>query len=118
MRFASESCRRLLLALTGLQPRHRMRPDRLPLSTDPTALVGSRNLYVACALGVVDFLGEVTGVGSFDVVRRDAVGAQVGAVTVNFMSLEQLLTSKRALARPKDLRVVQELELIRGKRGR
>lgn len=116
VRFDAETATGIYAALRGLDPRHRMRADRLPLSPDPASIVGMRNLYVATTLGVVDFLGEVTGVGHFDAIDGDAVEVELGEMRVRVMSLDQLLASKRAMARPKDLRVAQELELIRAKR--
>lgn len=116
VRFNLETCQRILAALANLDPRHRMRADRLPLSTDPASFVGYRNLYVASKLGVIDFLGEVAGVGGFDEVKAGSVIGEVGAVSVRFMSLDHLLASKRAMGRPKDHRVLIELEVIHGKR--
>ncbi len=116
VRFDADTCGRLIRVLAPLDPRHRMRPDRLPLSPDPESIVGYRNLYVSCTLGIIDFLGEITGVGSFDVIRPASVEGRIADVPVRFMSLDQLLASKRAMARPKDLRVAQELELIRARR--
>ena len=116
VRLDEPTAARIVHALSGLDPRHRMRPDRLPVTLDTAALTGMRNLYVATTLGVVDFLGEVTGVGQFAEVDREATSVALGDFNVKVMSLDQLIASKRAMARPKDLRVLVELELIRAKR--
>jgi hypothetical protein len=113
VRFDLETCGRLLTALSGVDARERMRPDRRPLATDPNEYVGLRNLYVTCSLGVLDLLGEVTGVGSFDVIRAASMPVELDGFTVQLMSLAQLLASKRAMGRPKDLRVAVELEHLR-----
>lgn len=115
VRFDLDTCERLLEAVHGLEPRERMRPDRPPLANDPSAFVGNRNLYLWTTLGVLDVLGEITGVGGLDVIRRDAVEGQLGGFTARFMSLDHLLASKRAVGRPKDLRVAIELEELRGR---
>jgi hypothetical protein len=117
VRFDLETSRRILVALEGLKPEHRMRPDHLALPADAGGIVGLRNLYVRTSLGVVDFLGEIAGVGGFDEVSRDAVEVSLGDFSVRVMSLDQLLTSKRAMGRDKDHRAVRELEVIRAKRG-
>jgi hypothetical protein len=114
--FDLETCQRILTALRDLDARHRMRPDRLPLSTDPSSFVGNRNLYVACSMGVVDFLGEISGVGGLRELKSQAPIVPLGDFSVRVMSLDQLITSKRAMSRPKDLRALVELELIRAKR--
>lgn len=103
---------RILEALRGLNPRMRMRPDRPPLPGDPGALIGLRNLYVVCDAGQVDFLGEITGVGPYEVVARSAISLDLGGFVCPVMGLEDLIRSKRAMGRPKDLRAAQELELI------
>jgi predicted nucleotidyltransferase len=113
VRFDLETCSRLLAALAGLEARERMRVERRPLATDPHELVGYRNLYLACTLGVLDLLGELTGVGGFDVINDQAIAIELDGFSIKVMSLEQLIASKRAVGRPKDLRVAVELELLR-----
>ncbi|MBL8950879.1 MAG: hypothetical protein JNK82_08890 [Myxococcaceae bacterium] len=116
VKFDAVTCERILGALRGLDPRQRMRPDRLPLPDDPAYIVGNRNLYVATSLGVVDFLGELTGVGGFEEVRRHAEQIRLGDLDLLVISLDQLIASKRAMGRPKDQRAAVELELIRSQR--
>ena len=115
--FDLATCERILLALAGLDPYERMRPDRRPLSLDARAFVGFRHLYVSSNLGVLDLLGEITGVGGYDVLVKGALEVQLDGFAVRVMSLDDLLASKRAMARPKDLRMAIELELIRSRRG-
>jgi hypothetical protein len=74
--------------------------------------VGYRNLYVATDEGVIDFLGEITGLGGFDQVAQHAVTLAVSDFSVRVVGLEDLIRAKRALARPKDLRVARELDLV------
>lgn len=114
--FDQETCARILTAVRDLDPRHRMRPDRLELSTDPTSIVGNRNLYLATSMGVVDFLGEIAGVGGLSELKPHASIVELGDFSVRVMSLDQLIASKRAMGRPKDHRALVELELIRAKR--
>jgi hypothetical protein len=44
--FDRENVTKILAALSELNPKQRMRPDRSPLSTDPATYEGWRNLYV------------------------------------------------------------------------
>lgn len=112
IRFDEETLRRVFLALDGTNPRQRMSPSRPALGSDAAHFVGNRNLYVTTDEGVIDFLGEITGVGAFERVAANAVSLNLGNFPVRVLGLEDLILAKRALARPKDLRVVQEMELV------
>ena len=89
-----------------------MNTARPPLGADPRRFVGNRNLYVTTDEGVIDFLGELTGLGSFDRVAANAVNLRLADFEVRVLGLEDLIRSKRTVARPKDLRVARELELV------
>jgi predicted nucleotidyltransferase len=112
IRFDTPTLHALFRALSGTNPRQRMTPDRPPLGSDPLAYVGFKNLYVVTDDGVIDFLGNITGLGPLDRVKLNAVKMDLGGFTVPVMGLEDLLTAKRAVGRNKDLRVVQELETV------
>jgi predicted nucleotidyltransferase len=103
-------------ALSGLEPRMRMSPQRPPLPVDATALVGFKNLYVVTTRGQVDFLGQITGVGGFAELRPNSEEIDLGDFKCQVMGIEDLIKSKRAMGRPKDLRAVVELEAIRANR--
>jgi predicted nucleotidyltransferase len=110
--FDVASLERLLRALEGLNPRNRMSPQKPPLSTNPADYVGWRNLYVVTDAGQLDLLGEITGVGPFSAVALGAIEIDLDGLRCKVMGLADLIRSKRALGRPKDLRVVAELEVV------
>jgi hypothetical protein len=110
--FDEENIGRVLDALRGLNPKMRMRPDRPPVPDDVSQLRGLRNLYVVCDAGQIDLLGEITGVGGYDLVMRGAITLDLGGFECRVMGLEDLIRSKRALGRPKDLRAAAELEIV------
>lgn len=112
IRFDEPTMRGVFRALEGTHPRERMNPTRPALGEDPLRFVGNRNLYVTTDEGIIDFLGEITGVGNFEPVARNAVELQLADFAVRVVGLEDLITSKRTLARPKDQRVARELELV------
>jgi predicted nucleotidyltransferase len=118
VRFDHETCARLLRALSGTNPRQRMSVDKRALGDDPRQFVGSRNLYVATSEGVIDFLGELTGLPEIDGVFERAEVIHIGEDAIRVISLEDLITSKRAVARPKDLRVARELEIVLQRRAK
>ncbi len=113
VRFDEATMRGIFRALEGLNPRHRMTPQKLPLGDDPLRYVGNRNLYVACDEGIIDFLGELTGVGDFSRINASAVEMNVGDFSCRVIGLDDLIISKRTLGRPKDQQVARELELVR-----
>jgi hypothetical protein len=115
--FSLANVERILAALDGLHPRQRMTPDRPALSADASTYVGWRNLYVVTDLGQLDLLGQVTGVGDYSALRQHAISIDLGEFTCWVMGVDDLIRSKIALGRPKDLRVAKELEALRTARG-
>lgn len=93
-----------------------MNVTRPPLGADPARFIGNKNLCATTDEGVLDLLSEVTGVGGFDAVNRSALSFDLGGFVCRVMSLEDVLRSKRALARPKDLVVVRQLEAVDAQR--
>lgn len=104
---------RLLTALAGLHPRHRMTPNRLPLPEDPAALHGFNNLYLDTDAGQLDVLDAIAGVGEYAVVARHAVTVAVFGLPLRVLDVETLIAAKAAIGRPKDRRVIADLEVIR-----
>ena len=113
IRFDEATLTAVLRALEGTNPKERMNPARRPLGSAPLRFVRNRKLFVATDEGVIDFLGELTGLGTLERVAANAVTLQLADFPVRVMGLQDLIASKRALARPKDLRVARELELER-----
>ncbi len=106
---------RILDALEELEPRFRMSPDRPALPADPKRLAGFKNLNLLTTLGQLDILSEITGVGNYDEVRRQAVELDVSGMPCHVLGLDALIAAKQALGRPKDLRAAIELEAIRNR---
>jgi len=104
---------RILNALREIHPKLRMRPDRMPLPDDPDRLRGLKNLYLVTDWGVIDFLGELSGVGQFDEVLKNSRAADLGGFTCRILDLDALIAAKRAAGRPKDMRALPELEALK-----
>ena len=116
--FSEENLERLLAALSGIHPHFRA-PARRPLPQRAQELAGYRNLYLETDLGDLDLLGEISGLGLYEVVRSRAVTVSLWCLPVPVLEIDALIEAKRALGRAKDLDVVQELEAVRAKlRGR
>lgn len=112
VRFDRETVERLARALGDLHPVERMSVQRTAV-TDWARFVGNRNLYLGTELGVLDLLGELSGLGGWERVVANAVSLRLTPdLEVKVIGLADLIASKRAVARPKDLRVARELELV------
>lgn len=118
IRFDEATLRAIFRALAGTNPRQRMHPARPPLGDDPLPFVGHRNLYVVTDEGVIDFLGEIVAVGNYDAVAATAMSIDLGGFHCRVLGLEALIACKRALGRPKDLRVALELDQVLTRTGR
>src|SRR4051794_18299005 len=110
-----ENLFRVHAAMQGINPRFRMRPDRMPLWEDPKRLIGIKNFNLVTDLGQIDLLGEVTGVGGYEQVIAGSSESDVGGFVVQVMDLESLLVSKRAAGRPKDQLAIMHLEAAKRK---
>jgi hypothetical protein len=106
---------RILAALAGLNPRHRMSPKKPELGSDPASLREFKNLYLITAAGQLDILGEVDGIGKYATVRDHAVTIDLYGSPYRVLDLESLMRAKTKMGRPKDLRVIADLEVIRQK---
>src|SRR5467141_523505 len=89
---------RLAKALEPFHPILRGAPPGLPFRSDSKTIANGLNFTLSTDLGDLDFLGEVSGLGSF----QDVLGApdvkDVGGVECRVLSLEGLIKSKTAAA--------------------
>jgi predicted nucleotidyltransferase len=58
----------------------------------------------------IDFMGTIHGIRSFEGVKARAHSVEVGGVTITVAALADILRSKRAAGRARDLAVVEVLE--------
>jgi hypothetical protein len=107
---------KLRSSLREINPKLRINPKKLSFLTFPDTNQGFKNLYLETDLGIVDIVSSVTGVGDFPVVAADADVIDLFGFKVKVMSIQHLIASKKALGRPKDILVVQEIEEIMKKR--
>jgi len=103
-------------ALEGLAPIHRMTPGRLPFTRDQTERRDWKNLYLATDLGQLDLLGEVKGIGGFEQCLAHSEPVPISGIEIRVLTLDAMITSKRAMGRPRDLHAALELEVIRERR--
>jgi len=116
--FTEENLRRLFAALDGLHPRYFMTLDKRPVRESPEQLVSFKNLYLATDVGRLDLLGSVPPVGDYDRIASHAEVLTVLGLELRVISLEDLITVKAHVGRPKDRHVELELRAIRELRAK
>jgi len=104
--------RRLADALAPFHPRPRGFPQGLPFVWDAATLRNSSVLTLIKDLGDLDLLAEVAGVGSYTEAELKAVPIDAHGRHFLILDLRDLLRSKRAAGRPKDLAAIAELESL------
>lgn len=108
-----ENMKRLAAALKPHHPRLRGAPEGLPFILDEKTLARGMNFTFESDFGDIDLLGELSGVGQFSALARDAVSIDLDGVKIRAASLDALIRSKRAAGRAKDLNILPELEALK-----
>jgi hypothetical protein len=101
---------RLVAALAPMKPRLRDFPPELPFFFDERSLDLGTNFTFMIGDEAVDLLTEMSAIGGYEQVVRDAPLLLVGVHQVRVLSLENLIQTKRAAGRPKDLAILPVLE--------
>lgn len=111
-----ENLDRLVDALSPIRPRLRGAPEGLPFFFDRQTLRNGLNFTLVTDEGELDLLGEVTGVGGYGDLALQADVISVYGVTIKLMALDDLIRSKAAAGRPKDLLDLEALRALATKR--
>lgn len=106
---SKENLEALTLALAPLHPTLRGAPPDLPFRLDVPTLAAGLNFTLSTDLGALDLLGEVTGIGGYELALAQSDERHLGPLTVRVLSVDGLIVNKRAAGRPKDLNHVLEL---------
>lgn len=104
---------RLRTILADLAPVHRFTAARLPFGTVPAPGTQLQNLYLETAWGALDVLTVMKGVGDFARIKATSSEIEIMSVKCRLISLDDLITVKESVARPKDLQAAVELRAIR-----
>ena len=109
-----QNLERLVKALAPFEPRLRIAGQGadLPFIFDARTLKADSNFTFSTNSADFDLLGYVTGIGDYEAIDKLAVSGEVFGLPIKALSLEALITSKRAAGRPKDLAVLPELEAL------
>jgi hypothetical protein len=115
-----ENLDRLVRALAPLQPHLRGAPADLPFAWDVRTLRNGLNFTLTTTAGDIDVLGEVTGLGGYGEIALRADVIELYEAKVRLLSLPDLIRSKAAAGRAKDLvdlEALRAIESARAKRG-
>lgn len=105
-----ENLERLVRALAPLRPKLRGAPAELPFFWDTQTLRNGLNFTLTTTAGDIDLLGEVTGLGGYGEIALRSETIDLYDAKVRIMSLADLIRSKAAAGRAKDL---VDLEALR-----
>jgi hypothetical protein len=101
---------RLAQALAPLRPRLRGLPPDLPFTFDERALLFGTNFTLEVGDESLDLLGEMSGIGGYDQIFPQVEEVVIEGVPVKVLALPQLIATKEAAGRPKDLAVLPLLK--------
>lgn len=107
-----ENVSRLVAALAPYRPYLRGAPEGLPFVLDAAAIERGLNFTLTTSLGDLDLLGEVTGGGTFEALKPDALAVDLDQHVCLVVSLPRLIALKRAAGRGKDREALAELEAL------
>jgi transcriptional regulator with XRE-family HTH domain len=103
---------RLAKALRELRVTLRGAPADLPFLLDARTLDNGSNFTFVTEFGMFDILGYVSGVSSYEELRREATVLEVEGFPIRVASLGHLIAMKRAANRPKDQNMLLELIVL------
>jgi predicted nucleotidyltransferase len=115
--FSVENMKKVIEAVSGLNPRYSMRPD-LPFSTDPQYYARFKNLYLVTDAGPIDLLGEFSGVGDYLEAVKNSEVAELDGKKFRVLTIEALIRAKRAAGRQKDWEAIRQLEALQRARDK
>ena len=112
LNFSCDNLFRLAAALSDLRPVHRIMPGKIALQIDETNWASFKNLYLKPDWGILDCLGEISGMGSYEQALPNSTIIDLPIGTCRVLTIEALILAKETLARPHDLRTVIALKAI------
>ena len=107
-----DNLKRLVAALSPHQPYLRGAPPGLPFRWDEKTIQAGLNFTLTTSLGDIDFLGEVTGGGTYEQLLPYTEEIAAFGITCRVVTLPRLIQLKRAAGRPKDIEAIAELQAL------
>jgi len=108
-----EQVGKLRAALQDLDPVHRMNPGFQPsFLSYPESLHGLKNIYLKTGFGILDAMSELKPIGDFSRIKSKAISISLYGFKCQVISLEDLITIKETMTRPKDKETLLYLKEI------
>jgi hypothetical protein len=98
--------------LKPFHPVYRKQEQTVSFLEAPKNLSTQQDFHLSTDLGILDIITHVKGVGDYYDVLRKSETMQLFAGSCCIISIDDLIKSKKALGRHRDLVVVEELEAI------
>lgn len=117
-RRTSSNLERLASALKEIHPSLRGAPADLPFRLDARSLALGANFTFNTDLGPLDLLGWVEPFGPFEELYPRCESMEVGETRLLVISLDDLISIKQHIGRPKDQAALVQLQSIRRLRER
>jgi predicted nucleotidyltransferase len=109
-----ENINKLREALKDYNPWHRMnRKAKLSFIDHPESLEKVNNIYLQTDLGILDVLSETQPAGDFEMIKKNSVEISLYGHKCKVISIDDLITVKEKMNRPKDIQAVLELKKIK-----
>lgn len=112
-RRSADNLDRLACALRELKPTLRGAPADLPFVIDSNSLALGSNFTFATELIPLDLLGELEPIGGYEQLIEHADTYRIGDIDVRVIGLDDLITIKQHIGRPKDRDSLQHLLAIK-----
>lgn len=103
---------RLVAALKHHSPYLRGAPPGLPFEWNEAAVVRGLNFTLTTGIGDIDLLGEITGGGDYESLLPHSVEVELFGCRCRCLDLPELIRTKRATGRLRDLEALAELEAL------
>jgi predicted nucleotidyltransferase len=110
---SEKNIRALAACCVAIHPYLRGAPPGLPFKFDAATIQAGLNFTLTTDLGDIDFLGEVSGIGSYEKVLAMSEEKDIYGMIVRVLSLEGLIAAKKAAGRTKDQLHLLELEELK-----
>lgn len=111
--FQADNLLRLQSAVAELHPVHRMTANRRRLELTAESATTFNNLYLDTDAGQLDCIRDVKGVGDFQQVKQHSQVIRVQGQELRVLDVDALITSKKAMGRPRDHETVRYLETLK-----
>jgi hypothetical protein len=115
--FGVSNLLKLAKALKGVHAVHRMTPGRLKLELTKTNAGQFKNLYLDTDIGQLDCISFVEGIGDYHKVKKRSRVIEVEGVKMRTLDIDALIKAKKAMNRPRDRRMIEQLKKIKKARS-